>query len=278
MLERLLSPRLFVSALLLLCLVSEAQAARWYRVELMAFSQRGAELSEQWAPEPELNYPARARFLQDAASASRTEPAPSATLDEAAIKPATAAAFIKLPAQSREFEKQANSMARSGRYRVLFHEAWIQPVANKASALPLILERGDEKSDWPQLQGSVKLHLSRYLHLETNLWLNTQGDYLSGDWRMPAPPSPATAYFDGTTGQLLTRTEQGTQDSPETKADQTITGFEGYPSASLSPVYPYRHAVLLQQKRRMRSNEMHYIDHPMLGLVIKLTPLETGEG
>ena len=39
------------------------------------------------------------------------------------------------------------------------------------------------------------------------------------------------------------------------------------------PVSPYRHAVLLQQKRRMRSNEVHYIDHPMLGLVVKLTPV-----
>ncbi|MAS25712.1 MAG: hypothetical protein CMH99_10195, partial [Oceanospirillaceae bacterium] len=26
--------------------------------------------------------------------------------------------------------------------------------------------------------------------------------------------------------------------------------------------------------RRMRSNELHYIDHPMLGIVIKITPIE----
>jgi len=39
------------------------------------------------------------------------------------------------------------------------------------------------------------------------------------------------------------------------------------------PVYPYRHAVALQQKRRMRSKEIHYIDHPMLGIIIKFTPL-----
>ncbi len=39
------------------------------------------------------------------------------------------------------------------------------------------------------------------------------------------------------------------------------------------PVYPYRHAVLLDQTRRMRSNETHYIDHPLLGVVIKFTPI-----
>ena len=40
------------------------------------------------------------------------------------------------------------------------------------------------------------------------------------------------------------------------------------------PVYPWRHAVLMQQSRRMRSNELHYLDHPLLGVVVKLTPLD----
>ena len=37
------------------------------------------------------------------------------------------------------------------------------------------------------------------------------------------------------------------------------------------PDYPWRHAVLLQQTRRMRGGELHYIDHPMFGLLIKVT-------
>jgi len=43
------------------------------------------------------------------------------------------------------------------------------------------------------------------------------------------------------------------------------------------PVYPWRHAILLQQKRRMRSTEVHYIDHPMLGVVIKISPVTKSE-
>ena len=31
----------------------------------------------------------------------------------------------------------------------------------------------------------------------------------------------------------------------------------------------------IQQSRRMRSNELHYVDHPMLGLVVKVIPVET---
>jgi hypothetical protein len=30
----------------------------------------------------------------------------------------------------------------------------------------------------------------------------------------------------------------------------------------------------MQQKRKMRSKEVHYLDHPLLGVVIKLMPLD----
>jgi hypothetical protein len=43
------------------------------------------------------------------------------------------------------------------------------------------------------------------------------------------------------------------------------------------PVYPYAHAVLLKQTRRMRSKEVNYIDHPMFGVVVKVTPLSLPE-
>ena len=37
------------------------------------------------------------------------------------------------------------------------------------------------------------------------------------------------------------------------------------------PDYAFRHAVLVQQKRRMRSGELHYIDHPLLGILVKVS-------
>lgn len=38
--------------------------------------------------------------------------------------------------------------------------------------------------------------------------------------------------------------------------------------------YDFRHAVLVNQQRRMRSGELHYIDHPLLGIVIKVSRYE----
>ena len=35
-----------------------------------------------------------------------------------------------------------------------------------------------------------------------------------------------------------------------------------------------KNIMTLNQSRRMRSNEIHYIDHPRMGVIIKIMPLE----
>lgn len=185
-------------------------------------------------------------------------------------------AFVTLPSSQLQFRGKAALMRKSGRYNVLFHEAWVQPVVSKARTLPIILDQSGNTGQWTRLQGSVTLYLSRYLHLETNLWLNTDGSYLSGNWKMPAPPlAPPSLIIE----------EQAT--GPVDPADVWIyepglapvaAPGEGQQPIEPEPIeeadlYPYRHAVLLQQKRRMRSKEVHYIDHPKLGVVIKVTPV-----
>ena len=178
--------------------------------------------------------------------------------------------FIALPAAQREFNGKAAYMQRSGRYQTLFHQSWAQPVLRKGSALPFILDRSGDTGQWSRLQGSVTLHLSRYLHLETNLWLNTSGDYLPGEWRMPAPPlGPPSLIVE----RCRRETSEGFGEQWEASTEAEWHEPELGAEESWGPLYPYRHAVLLQQKRRMRSTEVHYIDHPKLGVVIKLTPL-----
>ena len=44
-----------------------------------------------------------------------------------------------------------------------------------------------------------------------------------------------------------------------------------------SAAYHWRHAVLMQQNRRMRSEEVHYLDHPMLGVLARVVPLSDEE-
>ena len=199
-----------------------------------------------------------------------------------AIIPMTPSPFITLTHSELEFRGKAAYMARTGRYQTLFHESWVQPMVEQGRTLPIIIDRSGDSEDWPRLQGSVKLYVSRYLHLETNLWLNTSGSYLPQGWDMPAAPLGPKSLT------IIYPPEPEPELEPEAdfEPEPIDTGFftpGGEQEAEKEilepqgPTYPWRHAIALQQKRKMRSTEVHYIDHPMLGAVVKITPLTQEE-
>lgn len=275
-----LTARTVAALAVLLAIPAFAQQDRWWRVELLIFSHESAQPTEQWEPTPDLAYPSAAHFLvepgrveDNLAQYHADSEVDKSVPDQIALLPRP---FVTLPGTQLEFRGKAAYMQRSGKYQTLFHRTWVQPVVDQASALPIILDRSGDTGQWPRLQGSIKLYLSRYLHLETNLWLNTPGDYLPGVWRMPPPPlGPPSLIIEALpepeslTGDWASEPEPTSL--PEGAGELTVTDEE------LGPVYPYRHAVLLQQERRMRSTEVHYIDHPMLGVVAKLTPLTAAD-
>jgi hypothetical protein len=76
----------------------------------------------------------------------------------------------------------------------------------------------------------------------------------------------------------LAAAEQDLESMPtdtETEAQSSPAWSEEMLQAWLAkPEYGYRHAVLLEQRRRLRSGELHYIDHPLLGLLIRVSRYE----
>ncbi|MEP0202626.1 MAG: CsiV family protein [Halioglobus sp.] len=177
------------------------------------------------------------------------------------------APFVQRPAAEREFHGKAAYMQRTGNYRTLYHHTWLHPMRDESSALPIVLDRSGDTRDWPALQGSVKIYLSRYLHIETNLWLNTTGNYLPGQWAMPPAPlgPPSLIVIEPEISQ------------PEPLSVTNDNELVSETDTTLEPAYPWRHAVRFTEKRRMRSNEVHYLDHPMLGVVVKFTPVPQEE-
>lgn len=248
---------------------SVARAQSLYRVELMVFAYPAEGASEQWEALPDLAYPDQSRLLIDpadqrAAAAQAANPASSLAPANASDAPGpepSASAYVLLPASARDLGAAAASMRSSGRYRVLFHEAWLQPIPGKSAAVPIVLDRSTEGGVWPELQGTITLYQAGEFILETKLWRNTGGEYLPGTWRMPAPPrGPGSDAMGGTQGQR--------------GAIPAAQGSVGQISDAGADNYPYRHAVLLQQSRRMRPGQVYYIDHPLLGVAVKITSLE----
>jgi len=315
---------------LLSAVTALAEEERWYRVELLVFSQdsQAARLSETWEPTPVLQYPENGRFLVDSNAVEElasqydgssevnalghqtititlpeppvdmepldsqpipepadstpppnniSEPLPLADLPE--IAATTPSPYLLLPHSELEFRGKAAYMQRTGRYQTLFHETWVQPMFSESESPPIIIDHSGDTDTWPELQGSVKLYLSRYLHIETNLWLNTDGSYLPGQWKMPAPPlGPRSVTVIYPPEPAPDPNEVVLVDAlPVIDSMMEVGEEEEVEAVPLGPVYPWRHAIVLQQERRMRSTEVHYIDHPMMGVVVKISPLTKEE-
>ncbi len=268
-----------------------AQHSDWYQVELLVFTQggEGALRQESWNPEPQLSYPQRYRFLinpqrveqrraQHPGLPSEISPiglqviggeAPASTVTNAAppdggvndpVQAPALQAFALLPSSERRFRGTAY-MESQGGYNILFHETWLQPLSRRNGALSIVLDDSGADQRYPRLQGSITLFDQRYLGLETNLWLNTNGSYLPDGWQIPPPPLAPSSI------EVIAE--------PGADAD-TLAGDNQNGDAGSVP-YPYRHAIVLRESRRMRAGELHYIDHPVLGVAIRLTPLKDDE-
>ncbi|WP_323844070.1 CsiV family protein [Microbulbifer magnicolonia] len=232
------------SALLMALAATAAQAVNYagttFEIEMIAFERpQGMERSrESWPAAPRLQYPSR-------------------WVD---FTTADGEALVLSPAPTRLDNKVA--ALRRGGERVLFHKAWRQVLQQKRNAPAILVSGGDSFSGHNRLEGSVTLSVSRYLHLSTNLWLSDFGNAQAGS------------------GILLPQRPQVTLDEPLELMGTggPVTSAAIGPAATEDPQVVYASRVAqLQQERRMRSGELHYLDHPAFGILIEVRTVEQQE-
>jgi hypothetical protein len=163
-------------------------------------------------------------------------------------------AFQELPGNERLLNGVARSLNRSSLYRLLVHQSWLQPVAAEHQATSVLVQGGKRYDDRYELDGTITLSRSRFLHLQTDLWF-TQF----------SPLSEASSGSTRAPGMNLSPLDGSLAIPPEIRRD--------YPEVatwlSTQNQYTPIHAHELRQSRRMRSSTMHFIDHPQFGVLIR---------
>lgn len=137
-------------------------------------------------------------------------------------------------------------LANSSRYQPLLHVGWRQN-DNGRNSMPKIrvtagerLSAGNSEISPYELDGYIRLYVQHYLFLETDLALFKKAA------QAIAPPV-AQSNDSGAYAQM-----------------QPAMGSTEY----FLQAYPF------QEKRRMRSGEIHYLDHPYLGLIMNVRRAE----
>lgn len=163
------------------------------------------------------------------------------------------------------FEDKAGKFKRTKGLQVVWSQKWQQPIPEKDDATqvenavkinirtPLNFKKS-LKSAAPLIEaevtGAIYLYRSRYLHLVSEL--NVQ------HWQS----LNSSSSLDKSIDILPNHPQKGLNIIPS-KSSTPLTAINEIPLRAAS----------INQSRRMRSNELHYIDHPLLGILVRVTPL-----
>lgn len=259
----------------------------WYQVEVVIFERTGAGNSaESWPRNIQLRYPFNWEELKDpeepGALLPDMEPGQTGSSDGTSLAPEegplkvdlTRRPYFYLPESERTLNRHANALSRQSGYEVLFHEAWRQPTVEQQVAPALLITGGELFGDHYELEGSITLSVSRYLHLHTRLWLTEFEPNFGqppGAWpELPRRPNLQTE-------ERSTPTSSWGDPWAESRSgftwDTSLNETSSRPNFLGEDFLPSRIATMTQQ-RRMRSRELHYLDHPLFGLLIEVTPYE----
>lgn len=265
---RALPPLFACLALALVAGTATAQTddERWYQVELIVFAQGSSpdEGEEVWRPDITLSYPSNWLELVDPDQADLDEDGMQAP--GVGERQLGERALALLPAEEFTLRREAQRLERDSRYRILFQGAWRQPLAENRQEPAILITGGEQFDDHYELEGSVQLSLRTYLHIDTNLWLS-QFNTNFGQEREPWPQLPRRP------NQVLDTDTLFRWNGGSSRQWQSFNQSWDY-EAILAQPYVVENIVQLKQSRRMRSGELHYIDHPRMGLLVKLIPYE----
>lgn len=244
-----------------------SMAERLFDVEVIVFKRNidSNSINEHWSDkQPEINF-------SNAISANN----------------ANALAKKGLKSLSRhEFTltDEYNRLNNHAGFTPLLHLAWRQDDRSRAQLPKLIFQAGEnfnqafhsdgsekfegdlgQEANLFELDGYIRLYVQHYLFIETDLVLRVPGERKILETVEEMPFEPNQSAFESI------NVYNGSESTDE-NADTYNNGV-----TPLEPVYQvekYLAPYTFKHKRRMRSGEMHYLDHPLMGLIVKVTKVK----
>jgi len=266
---------------------------RWFEVELIVFAHKnnGALESEKWPeitnlvlpeemvelsqPAPEHPEQADPKIDEQSLVFEQVNPVDKSTIETPIPMPV---AFVMLKDEELQLNEPFKKLSRSPKFDPLLHIAWRQSTLDKKHAQSVLLYEGMTEPEFfegektgskdarpvtsssadeniepnikpinPRFAGTIRLSVARYLHFAADLVYRTPVT------QRVAIPMPSEELWNESPYQSLSDPQGPAVQLESWKA---MRGFR------------------LKESRRMRSKRIHYLDHPFLGIVVLITPVE----
>ncbi len=138
----------------------------------------------------------------------------------------------------------ANSLRKSSHYEIRSHQSWVQPITEQTRSI--MMQAGQRFDDAYEFEGALSFKRTRYIHLLPHLWY--------------------TRYKKRTRQPLYHMPLEYEPNSNSTVAEQELIEVERR-RGLYAPLQTYH----MTRARRLRTGEIHYLDHPLFGLIVRVT-------
>ena len=270
---------LLALAAALVCLAaatSAAAATRWYHVEVVIFAQGGESpwIRDDWREEgPPILAKNTVELLPGLAPADR--PAGSKRRH----------AFRALPASSLELGTSVDRLDRSKDYRVLMHVGWHQPGFSDDDApgvhlgtlRSLLAQDRFGGASGKEVEGTVRFWRRRFLHVDVDLAFGDVAAWRQREHGAATDAPPVRERAASGTGLAGTRARPGAgpadgsaTQTPGITEDETAKEIARSGPGHAEPL----RVVRLTRSLRLQAGRLHYIDHPLFGMLLKVRRLD----
>ncbi|WP_372985114.1 CsiV family protein [Marinobacter sp.] len=151
----------------------------------------------------------------------------------------------------------AQRLENSGNYRVLMSAGWYEAFPPDYEGDPLRIEMGDwiDSAGQREIEGHITIDRQRYLHVDVHL----------NHWQQ------GTSSF---TGQSAPAPIDGEEQQEETEGDSFVSL---QPQVAQPVANPLELVTWIRETRRMRSQEVHFLDSPTIGVLVFFRKVEASD-
>ncbi|MDH5183185.1 MAG: peptidoglycan binding protein CsiV [Gammaproteobacteria bacterium] len=231
----------------------------WYDIEVIVFRHHDykALSREKWARDPGSPMIRNAREL--------LPPLPENLTAAHSEKLKGPISYLQLHQEHSRLQDKFDLLHQSSGYEPLIHLSWRQPGLGPEEAEAVHVHGGVNWSVAVEADTAegAEVVAGKATVVSQSAELDTASASVSAD-ELEGPPAP---FIDGTIKLIRKRFLHIEADflyrAPYIENKDNLLAHEQWPQA-----------FRLQESRRMRSREIHYLDHPMFGVLILATPYE----
>ncbi|MGI9274390.1 MAG: CsiV family protein [Endozoicomonas sp.] len=170
-------------------------------------------------------------------------------------------AFVSLPVEKHTLQQQDRTLERQSGYKVLSRTAWLMPIKDDSTTQSVKLKAYSETGQPSLLEGSVSVSSSRFLHVDVDLWYS----------ELSHEGLSTRMIID----EELPVTEEQTEGDRAVKKKPVIhRNLQLVTAPSGTPMKITRNFRINERRRIRNTEQVHYIDSPVVGVLFKLTPYE----